>query len=186
MHSYGVDDVLHRPLTEVVAIKRKLILDLLVNAAGDADAVRLCQPLQARRNIHAVADQVITLDHHVAEVDADAEMHSLVFGEGGSQSLNGLLDLHRGPNRFYRAWELGNDAVPGSAEYPALVFPDEPIDLLAAGLKDPIGPLLIGAHHARIAHAISVEYGRKLACWPALFHRTLQHHSAILSNRSRD
>jgi hypothetical protein len=68
MHSYGVDDVLHRPLTEVVAIKRKLILDLLVNAAGDADAVRLCQPLQARRNIHAVADQKLlaTDANHVA------------------------------------------------------------------------------------------------------------------------
>ena len=53
MHSYGVDDVLHRPLTEIVAIKRKLVLDLLVNAAGDADAVRLCQPLQARRNMNS-------------------------------------------------------------------------------------------------------------------------------------
>jgi len=61
-----------------------------------------------------------------------------------------------------------------------------PVDLLAAGLKDPIGPLLIGAHHAGIARAISVEDGRKLACWPVLFHRAPQRHGAILSNRSRD
>ena len=47
--------------------------DLVVDAAGDADAARLGQALQPRRDIDAVAVEVVALDDDVAEIDADAQ-----------------------------------------------------------------------------------------------------------------
>ena len=43
-------------------------------AAETADAARLRQRLQPRRDVHAVAENVAVLDDHVAEIDADAEL----------------------------------------------------------------------------------------------------------------
>ena len=40
---------------------------------GDRDAARLRQPFEARGDVDAVAVEVVALDHHVAEIDADAE-----------------------------------------------------------------------------------------------------------------
>jgi hypothetical protein len=149
-----------------------LFLTCSLDAAGDADAAWLRQSLQPRRHIDAIADKVIALDHHVAEVDADAELHPVVFGDIGPGRRDGLLDFRRRPDRFDRARELRNDAVAGGAEDPAFVGADEPGDQLARGMKDPIGPLLIGAHHAGIARAIGAQDGRELASRPVLFHRT--------------
>ena len=44
---------------------------------GDRHAARLGEALDARRDVDAVAEEVVALDHHVAEIDADAELHRL-------------------------------------------------------------------------------------------------------------
>src|SRR5262245_24166217 len=51
----GIGNVLHDLLAEIVVIERKLILDLVMDAAGDADAAGLRQSLQPRRHIDSVA-----------------------------------------------------------------------------------------------------------------------------------
>src|SRR6266481_8749923 len=99
-------------------------------------------------------------------------MHPMVFGEFGPEPFDGLLDLSGAANRLDRAREFGNHAVARTAEYSALVLADEPVDQFAAVLKNPIGPFFVGAHHAGEARTIRAEDGRKLAFWPALFHRT--------------
>jgi len=55
-------------------VKWQLVLDLLEHARRYADAARLGQTFQPRRNVDAVAVDVIIFDDHVAKVDADAEI----------------------------------------------------------------------------------------------------------------
>ena len=50
------------------------VADLVAHRAGDADAARLGKHLEARRDIDAIAENVVLLDDHVAEIDADAEL----------------------------------------------------------------------------------------------------------------
>jgi len=174
MNSYGVSDVFYDLVAEIVARERKLILDLLIDGAGDANAAWIRQALQPRRHVDAVANQIVPLDHHIADVDADAKMHPPVFRGVGFEQFDGMLDLSGAPDRLDRTREFGNHAVASRGEYPAIVLADEPIDQRAAVLKDTIGPFFVSTHHAREALTIGAEDGRKLAFRPVLFHRTLR------------
>src|SRR5258706_10352200 len=66
-------DVLQLDLTLVDETKIELIAHLLMHRACDGDATRLRDALDTRRNIHAVAHQVVALDHDVADMNADAQ-----------------------------------------------------------------------------------------------------------------
>jgi hypothetical protein len=62
----------------------KLSLDLAAHLAkgviGNADAAGFGDPLQPRRNVDPVTENVIALDQDIAEMDADAPFHSVVNG----------------------------------------------------------------------------------------------------------
>ena len=51
----------------------ELALEMVVGGARDQHAAGLAQLLQPGGDVDAVAEQVVALDHHVAEIDADAE-----------------------------------------------------------------------------------------------------------------
>jgi hypothetical protein len=61
----------------------KLRLDLIVDVAGDADAARLGEALQAGRDVDPVAQDVAVLDDDVADVDPDAKRDARAVGDGG-------------------------------------------------------------------------------------------------------
>ena len=60
--------------------ERQLVPDLVIRGAGDAQTTRLAERFEARRNVHAVAEDVIAVDDDVADVDADPKNDPLVFG----------------------------------------------------------------------------------------------------------
>ncbi len=73
-HSFDVRDYDLLAETEgMPEVERQLMLDLLEHAARNADTAGIGQAFQPRRHIDAVAEQVAIPDHHVADVDADAE-----------------------------------------------------------------------------------------------------------------
>ena len=53
--------------------------DAVVGVAGDTNTANLADLLQARRDVDAVAEDIITLDDDVAQVHADAKADG-VFG----------------------------------------------------------------------------------------------------------
>ena len=67
-------DVLERLLAEVLEGEIELACGVLVHPRRDADAARLGQAFEPRRDIDAVAKDVAVLDDDVAEIDADAEL----------------------------------------------------------------------------------------------------------------
>ena len=54
--------------------------DVLLHARRHADAARLGEALEARRDVHAVAENIVVLDDDVADMDADAEVDALGLG----------------------------------------------------------------------------------------------------------
>ncbi len=52
-----------------------------MNRARDADPSGLGKALQPSRNVYAIAMDIVAVDHHVAQVDADAELNPLVLGQ---------------------------------------------------------------------------------------------------------
>ena len=62
---------------KILELKVELRLDVLVDRRGQADAAGIGQRFKAGGNIDAVAINVVTLDDHVAEVDADPKLDAL-------------------------------------------------------------------------------------------------------------
>src|SRR6185369_7516323 len=138
---------------------------VLLNAAGDADAARIRQSLQACGHIHAVAEYVSALAHDVADIDPDAKLDPLrrrylciAFGHAP-------LNLGRAAQRIHDAREFHQHAVAGSLYDPSAV-------LAYAGLKQfalmrlQLGQraLLIDAHQPAVAHNIRSQNSSKATC----------------------
>ena len=99
---------LHRPLDVLqlcVALVREakieLVAHLLMHRAGDGDASRLRDAFRPRRNVDAVAHQVVALDDDVADMDADAQgmrrpraaCVGLAVSPGAAHGLNSAGEL---------------------------------------------------------------------------------------------
>ena len=78
-------------------------LEVVVGGAGDQHAAGLAQLLQAGGDVDPVAEQVVALDHHVAEVDADAEHDAPVGRRLGLAVGHRLLDRDRAGDRVDHA-----------------------------------------------------------------------------------
>src|SRR3954451_9357930 len=69
-------DVLEAELVHVLEPQLvKLVDHVLVNGAADADPAGIGDLLDARRDVDAVAENIVLVDDDVAEVDADPELH---------------------------------------------------------------------------------------------------------------
>ena len=71
--AHGPRNVLHLLLAGEVERQAKLALQVVVDGAGEQHAAGVAELLQPGGDVDAVAEQVVALDHHVAEIDADAE-----------------------------------------------------------------------------------------------------------------
>src|SRR5439155_26718897 len=107
--------VLGPVLAEVFKGKRYLVLDLVIDIARQANAAGLRQGLHACGHVDAVTEEVITFDHHIADVQPDAEAELLLRWESFIASRNFLLDLDSGFDRLDGPRNLGNDAIVGAA-----------------------------------------------------------------------
>ena len=124
---------------------------MLVRRAGDQDAARIADTLNARCDIDAFAENVVALDQHVAEMDADAIDDTLAIRRLGVPLDHQLLDRDRAFNRVDHGRKLKQqpiahrlDDAPASArnEWPRRVA------MLAHRTRR---PRLILAHEARVA-----------------------------------
>jgi hypothetical protein len=103
--------------------KSTLPLTWFVDGARDADRARVSQAFEAPRDVHAIAIDVVVLDDHVAEVDADPERDALVRRALGLVLGHGALDLGGREHRAHCARELDQRAVAGQLDDAALWRP---------------------------------------------------------------
>ena len=83
IHAVDVDragDVLDLLRAEILEREAQLVEDLIAHDAADADSAGLGQRFEARRDIDAIAEDVVAVDDDVADIDADPKIETLVGG----------------------------------------------------------------------------------------------------------
>src|SRR3972149_3618635 len=122
VHPHGLRDVLDGLLAEILVAKPDLALDLIIGRAREADAARLSEAFHPRRYVDSVAVDPLPFDDHIAQVDADAELHPPGLRQFGVPGFEGLLDLRRAQPGVHHARELGEQIVAGGIHHPAPVL----------------------------------------------------------------
>ena len=150
-------DVLQVLLAEIDKIRIDLAAHVVVSCARDRHAAGLANPLQSRRDIDAVAQNVVALDQNVAEIDADAINDALIFGSAG-------VALDHQPLNRDRAFDGGDDGGKLKQQAVARGLDDTSPELrhnrprpLAMFAHHPRRPRLVLAHEARVAGNVGGE-----------------------------
>src|SRR6516164_1283016 len=158
VHTHWPGDVLDLLLAEVLETEFEPVAYLIADDPADADTTWLGQGLQPRGDIDPVAEDVVSLNEHVAEVDADAELDQVPWRRTLVAVGHCPLHLDGTTHRVNHARELRQEAVAGVLYDQAPVLPDLRIDQLPEmGLEPFVGPLLIRPHQPRIPGDISGE-----------------------------
>src|SRR4029077_740615 len=121
---YRVGDFLQRGLTDILEWNLDNLANLIVDGLRDANSSRLGKLLEANGNVYSGAVEGVVLGNHVAQIDADAELHPFVLGDGNVALGNLVLDLDSAANGFDDARELGDEAVACAAEDATLMSGD--------------------------------------------------------------
>ena len=106
---------------------------MIMNAARDAYAARLCQPFYASRNIDPIAKNIPLLHHDVANVDSDSKMHAAIFVQSIVRLGEVVLDIDCAMDRGQRAGERGKNAVASCPANPSSMARDEIVSDQAKG-----------------------------------------------------
>jgi hypothetical protein len=122
-----IADILERDIVQSLA-------DLVAHRARNADASRLREHFEARRHVDAVAKDVVVLDDHVAQIDADPKLHPSRRRDVRVAPCHPALDLGCAQYRIGDAVELDQHAVASGLDDAAAILRDGRIDEL-----DPMG-----------------------------------------------
>ena len=99
-------DVLELALAQVLEADLEAVSHLVVDGARDEDTAGLGERLEPRRDIDAVAEDVVALDDDVADVDADPKLDSLIEWCRVRSPGHLSLDLDGTTGRVHRTGEL--------------------------------------------------------------------------------
>src|SRR5262249_2266618 len=157
-------DILELLLAGILEIHIELIADLLIRRFRNADAAGFRDALQSGRNIHTIPEQVLTFDHHVADIDPHPELDPLVGGDISIPAVHPALDIHGTAHRLHDGRELDQDAVTRGFYNPAPMESHGRVDQLAAQLAEALQrAFLVHAGQPRIAGYVGGQDGGKLA-----------------------
>src|SRR5262249_29401869 len=106
--------------------------DVIADRARYANATGLGQYLKPRRDVDAVAVNVITVCDHVAEADPNPGGDAFLLGLLGVAVDHRPLDLDRATHRIDDAGKLHQHAVARGLDDPAPMLPDFRVHELAA------------------------------------------------------
>ena len=105
--------------------------DVVMNRVGDEHSAGIGQGFDPRSDIYAVAVEIVALDDHVAEIDADAEFDTPFSGNVSVALCHVALHLDRTANRIDNTSELDQCAMAGGFDEAAAVFPSLWVDQFA-------------------------------------------------------
>ena len=101
---------------------------MVVGGARDEHAARLAKLLQPRRNVDAVAEEVVAFDHHVAQIDANAEDDTARLRHIALPLGNRLLHRYRSGHRIDDRGKLDDRTIAHQLDDTAFVLSDNRID----------------------------------------------------------
>jgi hypothetical protein len=167
-------DVLKVLLAQIGELDAYLAPHLIVGRGRDTHAARFCDALKPRRDIDAISKDVVRLDDHVTDIDADAESNARLFRLADCKFLYAGLELHGSSNSFDRARKLRQDPVTSILHDAPAVLGDCRVDSLGQERGEPgVRSFFVAMHEPRITSHIGSQYRRQSALdpdWPLLHH----------------
>ena len=152
---------------------------MVPNRTRDANPARLRKSLQPGRDIDGIAEEIVALNHDVADVDADPKSH-LLTGRSIRILLGyGVLNFDSTLHGVHSAGEIGDEAVARRVEDPTAMRGDQAIDddpVRGEGAK---GADLISPHETAVAFDIRCEDRRELSFDPVGFQGSAPPRSSI-------
>jgi hypothetical protein len=134
------------------------VAHLIPNDPANADPARLGEGLQTRRDIHPIAEDVVFLNDHVAQIYPDAEPDAPLLGHLGLALDHPALDLGRATDGINDTRKFCQEAVAGVLHGTAAVLRDFGIDQFPEMRLEPlVRPLLVRSHQARIPRCVGDE-----------------------------
>jgi hypothetical protein len=151
-------------LAQILKDKGQPVAHLIVNRIGDEHPAGIGQGFDPCRDVDAVAIEVVALDDHVAEIDADAQFDAVVRRDAGVPLGHRLLHLDRAAHCIDDARKFHQHAVAGGLDNAAAVLGDLRIDKLAAQRLEAFErPFLVRSHQPRIARHVGGDDRRETA-----------------------
>src|SRR5260370_22198550 len=115
-------------LTDFLEGYMERFLGVLRNTSRNADAAWLRQSFQTCRHVHAVAEDVATIDDDVADIDPNAKLDPLLLRHVGVALHHATLDIKSTAHGVDRAAELSQHSVASVLDNASTVFADLGID----------------------------------------------------------
>ena len=123
-------NILQTELAQIDEICVDLASNLLVRGRRNANAARLSNTLKPRRNIDAIAEDVVGIDNDVANIDPDS-VPELRVGCTCCALRHSPLNCNRASHGIDGTCELDQHAVAGRLDNPAFALSDFGIDEFA-------------------------------------------------------
>jgi hypothetical protein len=159
-------------------------LHLTISVLGEAYRAWLCDPLQPRRDVDAIAHQVtVCLLDYVAEMDADAKDDASVLGHAGIALDHCVLHFNSAAHGLDDAAKLYDGAVAGPFDYPSMMHRNGGINQVAAQRSKPGEyAIFVRSRETAVSDHVRAKDGRK---FPGLRHcAPLPRVSTSTKNRS--
>ena len=156
-------EILDLLLAEIGHGDRQSRTDLVVHRRRDPDRIRLGERFQTRGDIDAVAQQIVTVDDHIAEMDADAEPHRSSFGIPRCVRSDRILYCYCALHGGDCAGEIRHHAVAGGMKDAAAMLRDQRVDDAASRLQPRNRADLVERHQPAVADDIGGKNRRELA-----------------------
>ena len=121
------------------------------------------QLLKPRGDIYALAVAIISLDDHLAEIDADAQIDAFVLGNRSVALGHAALHRHGAFHRIDDTAEFSKHAVAHELEdAPVMPFNVRFEQFFPTGPQALKCPCLVALHERRVADHVGCEDGREL------------------------
>jgi hypothetical protein len=154
-------DVFHLLRAKIHKLERDGLSDLSVSIPRDAHASWLSKALQTGCDVDAVPQEITTPDHHVTDVDANAEAQCPFRVNPGVQDGKSLLNIDSTLHGINGRGELGQDAVARRVSDPPPMLPNESVHDLTVGRESLKGADLVLSHETRVPGHIGSEDSRQ-------------------------
>ena len=149
-------------ITDADNRRRDLAGNRLGDNARNHDAPGFGVLLKPRRDIHAVAKNVVLLDDDIREVEPHPEQDRVIGGPIAIGRHRLLLDRQAAVRGADRAPECGKEAIPGMLDQRSVMLRERRQHNLLVDLHQASVSLLLGAlHQSRITRNIGCQHGQQ-------------------------
>ena len=120
----GARDILDELIAHVLKMVGQFIADLFVYCLRDGYAVGLGQAFQPRRDVDAIAEDVLRFGNYIADIDADTESEPSLVRNFGITEVHPALHFNRAGDRLDDARKLREHPVASRFDDPPAMQSD--------------------------------------------------------------